>query len=204
MDAIEGWIGPLGEEVKNVQRLVLLLREIGCFTPPPSTRTAVGSSQHGDSSLPVSMQPVHGAGTSAADNPVSSTALISKNTALSTGPGEGVKPTCGVNGANGELPTSTAGGSQAQGGGCATESYNLRAAESQALEAVEGLRFHLSALRGAVDNAHINMRVAGQQFALLLKKVMLTDRYSAQSALFGMHGRMIVLSDNTFCFAEGS
>lgn len=49
--------------------------------------------------------------------------------------------------------------------------YNVRAMETQIQEAVAGLRFNLSALQRAVNEAHINMRRASQEFALLLRRV---------------------------------
>lgn len=57
------------------------------------------------------------------------------------------------------------------GGGDNGGSSDFRAVESKVHEVLESLTFHLSVLQRSVDQAHINMRIASQEFSSLLKKV---------------------------------
>ncbi len=49
-------------------------------------------------------------------------------------------------------------------------SYDFRGVENKVQEGLESLGFHLTVLQRSVDQAHINMRIASQEFSSLLKK----------------------------------
>ena len=58
-----------------------------------------------------------------------------------------------------------------RGGNEQRVSIDHRPVENQVQEALENLEFHLGVLQRSVDDAHINMRIASQEFSALLKKV---------------------------------
>eukprot|EP00903_Cladosiphon_okamuranus_P016193 g14943.t2 len=51
-------------------------------------------------------------------------------------------------------------------------SIDFRTVEHQVREGLESLEFHLAVLQRSVDHAHINMRIASQEFSSLLKKAL--------------------------------
>lgn len=161
-------MGRLGEEVKSVEKLRCVLRRIGCFKPlPPSflasytgvpVPAVVLATQPASESMPSApFNTEHGQGN---DSPTTGEA------------GNDPQQDRGVSGsAVADIPPTSPGTTNSNAAAGTPQAYNFRAAESQVQEVVEGVRFHLAALQRAVDQAHINMGVASQEFGLLLKKV---------------------------------
>lgn len=161
-------MGRLGEEVKNVEKLRCVLRRIGCFKPPPPSFLAaykgapipavVLATQPASESMPLA--PFNTEHEQGSDSPTTGET------------GNDSQQDRGVSGsAVADMSPTSPGTTSSNAAAGIPQAYNFRAAESQAQEVVEGVRFHLAALRGAVDQAHINMGVASQEFGLLLKKV---------------------------------
>lgn len=164
MGQIEEWLGQLRDEVKKFEELGLVLKNIGCFDPRPS---ALPSAAVKTGSGVATSPEIAGAGGD--DN------------------GSDPKPTCSDDAAR-PLRNESApfkGGERKQSGvpiddgngsgGDDREQYDFRAVENQTQGALESLKFHLTILQRSVDQAHINMRIASQEFYSLLKKVKLLD-----------------------------
>lgn len=201
LEEIGGWLGQLSDEVKKVAALGDLLREIGCFNRPPTpanaspkvleTPPSAEGQRHASSAViddsaegmgldegSQSTMDTLGQGIDADE----SGECISRKNEITLPTTE--NPTTSISGENIEASASyhKENGAKSKGvndsgaknreisvGGA----YNPRAVESKVDEAVEGLKFHLSALYRAVDAAHISLRDASHEFGLLLQKVSL-------------------------------
>lgn len=164
MGQIEEWLGQLRDEVRKFEELGLVLKNIGCFDPRPS---ALPSATVKTGSGAATSPEIAGAGgddNGSDPKPTSSddvTWALQDESALSKG---------------GEHEQSEAPTDDGNDNGVDTrEQYDFRAVENQTQGAVESLRFHLTVLQRSVDQAHINMRIASQEFYFLLKKVKKVD-----------------------------
>ncbi len=166
---VENWLWPLREEVRRLHELGLLLKNIGCFHPRQSLPSVV-------------VQPRSRAVPVDADTPSASslaTAVATDGSSLElTGEGNNVTIVSGNNaGAQSDVSLKAKGGERADvgapldGSSCGNfGSYDFRGVENKVQEGLEGLGFHLTVLQRSVDQAHINMRIASQEFSSLLKK----------------------------------
>lgn len=171
---IEQWLWQLRGEVKRIQELGFLLKNIGCYRPrkllpsvfrPGSSAAPANpdgasvplSSSTGDQ-LQKTMTAVVGSSLETTAGSTSDLTGTQQNETTATNTDKNV--TFGVSpGDNGR-------------GGCEHEaSIDFRQVENQVREGFESLEFHLTVLQRSVDQAHINMRIASQEFSSLLKKV---------------------------------
>lgn len=162
-----------------------LLRDLGCFDPPPApvTPSPTETSEYSTTG-PLALDVVvikeeagmsaqmcgeekHRAGWSVADG---AQPKEKGSNSVGLAPQHATSSPAGLSADDSKDMTITNGDGE-RAGTMSVASYSYRAAESQAQEAVEGLRFHLSALYRAVDLANSNMREARQEFGLLLQKV---------------------------------
>lgn len=162
-------MGRLGEEVKNVEKLRCVLRKIGCFEPPPPSFLAaypgapvlaiVAGTKPASTSI--SLAPFEPEQRQGSDQPA--TGDVSNDSQQDRGVSDPAMAGIALTTSLGTTSSNAVAG--------IPRAYNIRAAEGQAQEAVESLRFHLAALQRAVDQAHINMSATSQEFSSLLKKV---------------------------------
>lgn len=178
---MEQWLWQLREEVKKLNELGSLLKNIGCFRPRPSLpsvarpRSSASPTNSDGPSVPMP--------TSMGERPPQSMSVMAtrhpenvggdhENQAITSDPAgtrqdeemaaNGDKNvTFGVSTADSDRRTSEQG-----------ESIDFRLVEHQVQEGLESLEFHLAVLQRSVDQAHINMRIASQEFSSLLKKVL--------------------------------
>lgn len=176
---IEMWLGQLRDEVKKLQELGLLLKRIGCFDPrlglssKVKPRSVVFAANTGGTSAAgtASAGSTSGAAPPPPLSPSKATQDIgAENEAVAVADTAGAQDEPSVS-AGGDNVDSRAvpvdGRGVCENGGV----YDVRAMENQTQEAVESLEFHLTVLQRSVDQAHINMRIASQEFSSLLHKV---------------------------------
>ncbi|CAM9401133.1 unnamed protein product [Ectocarpus fasciculatus] len=180
---IEQWLWQLRDEVQKLQELGTLLKKIGCFDPWPSPRSAVKTGSRvvpatfDGSSIPLSPPLVVNASKTAAITELSPT-----KTSRGDENGNDATPTNDVGGREQQTdPPPDDGGKNNGSRGLAGKScgffddkggYDFRAVENQTREATESLSYHLVVLQRSVDQAHINMRIASQEFSSLLRKAL--------------------------------
>lgn len=75
---------------------------------------------------------------------------------------------------------------------------DFRQVENQVQEGLESLEFNLAVLQRSVDQAHINMRIASQEFSSLLKKVLTILFIVLTQIRRGLADSSVVKSDSTF------
>lgn len=173
------WLGQLRDEVKKLQGLGLLLNRVGCFDPrlalssPAKTRSVVFAANTGSFSAPgtASVGAASGGTPSPSLSPPVGTEIIrAKKDATTVGdisvPQDKPLVSAGDNNVDSRVSSGGGRGVSEKGG-----VYDVRAVQNQTREAVESLEFHLSVLQRSVDQAHINMRIASQEFSSLLHKV---------------------------------
>lgn len=182
MCQIEQWLWQLRDEVQKLQELGTLLKKIGCFDAWPSPRSAVKTGSRvvpanvDGLSMPLSPPLVVNASKTAAITEFSPT-----KTSRGDGNGNDATPTNDVGGSEQQTdPPPDDGGKNNGSRGLAGKTcgffddkggYDFRAVENQTREATESLGYHLVVLQRSVDQAHINMRIASQEFSSLLRKV---------------------------------
>lgn len=179
---IEQWLWQLRDEVQKLQELGILLKKIGCFDACPSPRWAVKTGSgvvpaNGDgSSMPLSPPLVR-----TASKPAEIMAFSPTKTSRGDGNGNDATPTNDVAGSEQQTdPPPDDGDKYNDSRGPAGKAcgffddrggYDFRAVENQTREATENVGYHLVVLQRSVDQAHINMRIASQEFSSLLRKV---------------------------------
>lgn len=182
---VSGLLGRLSEEVKNVEALGDLLRDIGCFDPPPSpvTPSPIETLQYpstdplaqdvavvkveGGRTVQIFGEEKHRGSRGVVDDPrpnEEGPELVGIASPDKTSEPAGTS-------VDDSTEKRTSNGDEERIDTTSVASFSFRSAESQRQEAVEGLRFHLSALYRAVDLANSNMRDARQDFGVLLHKV---------------------------------
>ena len=168
----------LAEEVSHTDSLAIFLKEIGCFDPslPPAT-TSAQSRYLGPSARPASSGAIRTNGAPLPLQEVHELAVVSENrggTVLSSPQGSQTSARGEISGDAGDPGW----------GDRMNHGSSFRTIASQVQEAVEGLKFHFSALQRTVDQAYVNLRVASQEFASLLTKVNLKmDEFSNKKEL---------------------
>ncbi|CAB1111071.1 unnamed protein product [Ectocarpus sp. CCAP 1310/34] len=186
------WLWQLRDEVQKLQELGVLLKKIGCFDAWPSPRLAAKTGSgpvpaNGDgSSMPRSPPLVV-----TARKPAGITAFSPTKTSRGDGNGKDATPTNGVAGSEQQTgPPPDDGGKNNDSRGPAGKTcgffddrggYDFRAVENQTREATENVGFHLVVLQRSVDQAHINMRIASQEFSSLLRKVLSSSESALES-----------------------
>ncbi|CAM9710944.1 unnamed protein product [Scytosiphon promiscuus] len=177
---IEMWLGQLRHEVKKLQELGLLLKNIGCFDPslavPSTVETRRVNFAASTGGLPAQgIAPAEAASGCKPSPTLSPSETPAKSReeddALAVGDIAGAQdqPLVSAGGQNvGSRPSLGNGRGVSEKGGM----YDFRAVENQTQEAVESLEFHLTVLQRSVDQAHINMRIASQEFSSLLHKAL--------------------------------
>lgn len=152
MVQIEQWLWQLRDELKKLQELGLLLKTIGCFQPRPLLLSVARARSS------VTSTDLEGSSRDATVGGEKENHTITRDLA-STRPEE-VTATSRV------APAVNGPGGSEHGA-----LIDFRPMENQVQEALKSLEFHLAVLQRSVDQAHINMRVASQEFSSLLKKV---------------------------------
>ncbi|CAM9191667.1 unnamed protein product [Ectocarpus sp. 4 AP-2014] len=177
------WLWQLRDEVQKLQDLGILLKKIGCFDAWSSPRVVAKTGSgvvpaNGDgSSMPLS-PPLVGT----ASKPAEKTAFSPTKTSRGEGNGKDATPTNDVAGSEQQTgPPPDDGDKNNDSRGPAGKVcgffddrgwYDFRAVENQTREATENVGYHLVVLQRSVDQAHINMRVASQEFSSLLRKAL--------------------------------
>lgn len=215
---IEQWLWQLRDEVQKLQELGIFLKKIGCFDARPSPRSAAktGSrvvSANGDgSSMPLLSPPL----VVTASKSAAVTALSHTKTSRGDGNGNNAAPTNDVAGSEQQTdPPPDDGGKNNDSRGPAGNAcgffydkggYDFRAVENQTREATESLGYHLVVLQRSVDQAHINMRIASQEFSALLRKVSSSsDSVKTRLPKFFVPGSpFFFLFDNLLVWQSGS
>ena len=164
----------------KLQDLGLLLKNIGCFRPRPSLtpsvvrpRSSAATTSPSGSSVPLS-SPM---GEQPSQPMTAAAALPPENTIED----EDHAITGDVAGPEQDETAAAQGDKNVTFRACPADSavsdsdhetsLDFRQVENQVQEGLESLEFHLAVLQRSVDQAHINMRIASQEFASLLKKV---------------------------------
>ncbi|CAM9120215.1 unnamed protein product, partial [Ectocarpus sp. 13 AM-2016] len=177
------WLWQLRDEVQKLRELGILLKKIGCFDAWPSPRLAAKTGSgvvpaNGDgSSMPLSPPLVV-----TASKPAEIMAFSPTKTSRGDGNGKDATPTNDVAGSEQQtVPPPDNGGKNKDSRGFAGKTYgffddrggyDFRAVENQTREATENVGYHLVVLQRSVDQAHINMRIASQEFSSLLRKAL--------------------------------
>lgn len=180
---IEQWLWQLRGEVQKLQELGFLLKSIGCFRPRPvlpsvvRPRSSAVPTNPDGASLPLS-SPM-------GEHPSKSMAAVAVSTPPETTVGGGNENhtiTSDLAGTRQDEATATSTDKNVTFGAPSADNdrdsrdhraaIDFRAVESQVQEGLESLEFHLAVLQRSVDQAHINMRIASQEFSSLLKKVL--------------------------------
>lgn len=174
---IEQWLWQLRDEVKKLQELGLLLKRIGCFRLRPMLPSAARpqsrafpTNSTGSPMPPLSPtieQPSESMMAAAVSSPEPAAGGGKEGDLAGICQDETTSTRTDKNVAFAVSPADDGRGGSEHGA-----PIDFRVLENQVQEGLESIVFHQAILQRSVDQAHINMRSASQEFSSLLKKVL--------------------------------